>query len=118
MSKPSRKVRDTVIQRDRDRCVRCGRYVPGYPGSIHHRTPRMMGGTRDPRVNRPSNLVLLCGTGTTGCHGWVESHRDEAKDAGLLIPWWQTPSEVPIRYRDRNVFLDDDGGVTDATVTQ
>lgn len=45
----------------------------------------MMGGTRDPRINDPRNLVALCGSGTTGCHGWIESHRELALAQGWLI---------------------------------
>jgi hypothetical protein len=44
-----------------------------------------MGGTTDRRINDPRNLVRLCGTGTTGCHGWVESHRAFARHEGWLL---------------------------------
>lgn len=44
-----------------------------------------MGGTSDVRINDPRNLIRLCGTGTTGCHGWVESHRTEALRTGWLV---------------------------------
>lgn len=44
-----------------------------------------MGGTTDPRINDPRNLILLCGSGTTGCHGWVESNRRTAQRLGYLI---------------------------------
>lgn len=74
-----------VAQRDGHYCVRCSRSILNYPSSRHHRRPRMMGGTRDPRINDPRNLVSLCGSGTTGCHGWIESHRDQARAAGWLL---------------------------------
>lgn len=44
-----------------------------------------MGGSRDPRTNDPRNLVLLCGSGVTGCHGEVESNRTRARDEGWLV---------------------------------
>lgn len=104
---PNPEVRQAVVDRDKHRCARCGRQLPGYPASIHHRTPRGMGGTRDPKVNKASNLLLLCGTGTTGCHGWVESHRKEATERGFLVPWWQDPAEVPVNYWDGKRYLGD-----------
>lgn len=47
--------------------------------NIHHRQPRPVG------PNTMENLVHLCGSGTTGCHGWVEHNRPKAKDLGLLV---------------------------------
>lgn len=44
-----------------------------------------MGGTRWPGINLPSNLLTLCGSGTTGCHGWVEHHPTWAKAHGWSI---------------------------------
>lgn len=38
--------------------------------TLHHLVPRSLGGD-----DVPNNLVPLCGSGTTGCHGDVE-HRD------------------------------------------
>lgn len=43
-----------------DECAACGRP----PGSAHHVIPR---GERGDDV--PENIVLLCGSGNTGCHG-------------------------------------------------
>lgn len=83
----------------------CG--VPTW--QIHHRKPRGMGGTRDPLVNSPSNLVLLCGSGTEGCHGWVESHRTEAREAGWLVSQHADPRYQPIDHEGRLTFLTEDG---------
>jgi hypothetical protein len=47
-----------------------------------------MGGTRDPLAGHPSNIVLLCGSGTTGCHGWIEDHREDALETGWLLYQW------------------------------
>ena len=75
--------RDLVYQRDGQSCVRCGVYANG--GSIHHRKARGMGGTRNPLIDMPAALLLLCGSGTTGCHGWVESHRTKSLGQGFLL---------------------------------
>ena len=48
--------------------------------SRHHRLPRSHGGTSD-----LSNLAYLCGTGTTGCHGFIEHNRREAYARGFLL---------------------------------
>lgn len=79
------KTRELVRVRDGHNCARCCRSILNYPSSIHHRHPRRMGGSRDPRINDPRNLVRICGTGTTGCHGEVESYRSAAMEAGWLL---------------------------------
>lgn len=57
-----------------------------------------MGGTSDPNIHDPANLVVLCGSGTTGCHGWVESHRERAIEQGWLVPRRdpRQPGDVPV----------------------
>lgn len=79
------KVRGEVVERDNYCCRRCGVSVIGIRSSVHHRLPRRMGGTKDPRSNDPRNLVLLCGSGVEGCHGDVESDRAQAYEQGWLI---------------------------------
>lgn len=106
----TREVRELVVERDGRRCVCCGAWVPGMPGSIHHRTPRGMGGTRDPKVNLPANLLLLCGSGTTGCHGWVEANRERARELGYLVSWWEHASDIPVVYWDGVSYLLDQTG--------
>jgi hypothetical protein len=76
-----------VDERDQRCCARCGVYVDG--GSRHHRQLRRFGD------HSAANLVLLCGSGTTGCHGWVHSHPHESYLAGWLIHSWHDPAEVP-----------------------
>lgn len=44
-----------------------------------------MGGSRWPGINAPANLLTLCGSGTTGCHGWVEHHPEWAKAHGWSV---------------------------------
>ena len=87
-----------------------GRTTPIAAYSIHHRQPRGMGGTDDPAANSPANLLLLCGTGTTGCHGLVETQRALAVEHGWLVPHSTDPASVPVLlfFGDR-VYLTTDG---------
>jgi len=89
--------------RDEESCVRCGQGLRwedrGHGWSMHHRRPRGMGGSKDPALALPSNALTLCESGTTGCHGWVETHRDEALEAGLLVSKWDDPGDIPVLYR-------------------
>lgn len=91
-----------IVDRDQGTCARCGAGVDpsrrGVGWSIHHRRPRGMGGSRDPQVSSPVNGVVLCGSGTTGCHGWVEANREDARLMGWLVPQWRNPAEVPVRH--------------------
>jgi len=105
-----------IVARDNAACARCGRgidlHARGVAWSIHHRRPRGMGGSRNAAVNATTNGVVLCGSGTTGCHGWVEAHRDEARFHGWLVPQWRDPAEVPVRhYRAGWAWLTTDGWV-------
>lgn len=100
---------EAVHARSQKRCERCGTHS-AYRWSLHHRKPRGMGGSRDPMINSPANILFLCGSGTEGCHGWVESNRSEAFTDGLLVYRIDDPSEIPVRLRYGTVFLDDEGG--------
>ncbi|MEV7013469.1 HNH endonuclease signature motif containing protein [Streptosporangium sp. NPDC051022] len=87
---PSAKVRAQVEARDTV-CVRCGALVPRDEDSIHHRIPRGRGGG-----NAVENLLLLCGSGTTGCHGWTETNRAAAYRLGFLVRTGIDPLDVPV----------------------
>lgn len=104
-------VRALVRQRDGHRCLRCDRSILDSPASIHHRVPRRMGGTSDPRSDDPRNLVTLCGTGTTGCHGWVESNRNEARESGWLLRDYSGLDDAMYTPDRVLVMLDEDGGI-------
>lgn len=81
------------------------------PHSFHHRQPRGAGGTRRPDVNAAFNLLLLCGTGTTGCHGRIESRRTEAYTAGWLVRTGLDPANTPttVWWSPRPLLLTTDG---------
>lgn len=89
--KPTKAVVALVIDREFGRCAVCYNHINATPEtrgvawSIHHRCPRAAGGTSRVWVNEPANLLLVCGSGTSGCHGWIESNRATARQQGLLI---------------------------------
>lgn len=93
-----------------------GQVTPLAAYSIHHRQPRGMGGTSDPAANSATNLLLLCGTGTSGCHGLVESQRALAVGHGWLVPRPTDPATVPVLlfFGDR-VYLTSDGTYKEAS---
>lgn len=62
-----------------------------------------MGGSLEDKINQAANLIVLCGTGTTGCHGWIESHRQEGRETGMLLYRIDDPEQIP--------FTDIDGVV-------
>lgn len=83
-----------VMDRAGYRCERCGSSDHPQGFSKHHRLPRRMGGSRNPSLHKPANLIFLCGSGTSGCHGWVESHREEAREIGYLLYEIENAEEV------------------------
>ena len=100
MSGVSVDTRSTVIGRAGYRCEKClGPLSDGM--SVHHRRPRGMGGSKSAALHNPENLLALCGSGTTGCHGWVESNREVAYARGLLLRTGRPAHTTP--------YLDDRG---------
>lgn len=103
MTGPTAAVRRQVAARDEGRCVCCGAFVVD-PESMHahaqwsiqHRKARGMGGTKDPQVNDPVNLLVLCGSGTTGCHGRVETNRVWGREQGFAVSKWADPAVIPV----------------------
>lgn len=98
---PTPAQRHLVVDRAAGCCELCGRILhDGYEWlethSFHHRQPRGAGGTSRPEVNSPANVLLLCGTGTEGCHGFVEAHRRSAEQEGWLVRHGLDPADVPV----------------------
>ena len=113
----SAKTRRLVHERDRFTCRRCG----VYGNNIHHRIGRGMGGTKREDVNSLAALVTLCGSGTTGCHGWITEHPEEAYRLGWSIRRSEPdPAEsIPLVDKYGQFFwLTEDGGVIYAETTQ
>ncbi|KAB2806970.1 HNH endonuclease [Pimelobacter simplex] len=117
---PTREQRAIVLDRARGCCEMCGGrlHVAGRGWvarhAIHHRQPRQMGGTSRPEINSPANLLLICDDGTERtCHRWVESHRAEAYELGLLVRASADPASVPVLLEggDRYLLTADGGRV-------
>lgn len=107
---PDRDTRAKVMERDDWRCANCGEPVvwPNY--SLQHRLARGSGGTSDPRINSPINLILLCGSATTLCHGKAESRDPEMRRKGFWLEHSQRPWLEPVTHKlHGRVYLLDDG---------
>lgn len=105
----SKETRRLLHERSGHCCEICGRWA----NNAHHRKNRSQGGE-----DTLSNLLLLCGSGTTGCHGYVtarfkNSHLWPAvpREKGWTVWPSSEPKEVPVEYRGQLVALDDDGHV-------
>lgn len=89
----------------------CEIVIPGiclrYANNAHHRKNQGQGGD-----DRLSNLLLACGSGTTGCHGWVTEHPGISKrEKGWSIWRSDFALDVPVLYRGQWARLSDDGHV-------
>lgn len=101
---------DLVLDRDQHSCVLCGGGVGDRRGtdySIHHRLLRSQGVN-----NSPSNLITLCGSGTTECHGAVHAKPKWARSfGGWLLRSTDNPAVYPvlIERASRWVLLTNNG---------
>lgn len=106
----TRATRSALHERALHCCEICG--VHG-ANNAHHRVNQSQGG-RDTL----GNLLLVCGSGTTGCHGGITTHPSLARAAGYTVPSTFEPCDVPVRRWSRftgqheTVLLDDRGGIT------
>lgn len=107
-------VRHAFYEREGERCFVCRRPLRwedrGMGWSAHHRKPRGSGGTSDVRIASITNCLIVCGSGTTGCHGRIERNREVALRIGLLIPRNATtnefaPAAVRVRRLDGSWWL-------------
>jgi hypothetical protein len=116
MSQPTRKTCNLVDERDGCCCVRCGKSL--YSALTFSRHHRLMRSHAFPGLHGTSNLILLCGSGTTGCHGWVHAHPSESYRNGWLVRSTNYPDEMPVMdHRHGWVLLDDEGHWTPADET-
>lgn len=97
---PDRSVRELVDERDDWTCASCGNSVWGRPFSRQHRVARGMGGTSDPARNRPSNIVVLCGSATSpgGCHLACEKREAFMYELGFWRWQHEDPAKVPVAH--------------------
>ena len=99
-----------VYSRDGHRCQRCGISIVDNPSSTHHRKLKGMGGSA--LLESPDNLIRMCGSGTTGCHGWAHGNVSEARALGFIVGRLQTPADVPVKTHHGWMLLDPTGGKT------
>jgi hypothetical protein len=104
---------DIATGRDQNTCQRCLRDCGRGAISRDHRKGRGIG------LTVASNLQVLGGTGTTGCHGWKTANPSTALAEGWSVPGWADPANWPAtRYlltaygtmRPAFVLYDDRGG--------
>lgn len=100
-----RNTRKVVKARSNGLCEVCGR---AEGANMHHRKNRSQGGPWT-----PENILHLCGSGTTGCHGSITENVRVARERGWSILSTQDPAEVPVFLAGLGfVFLLDDGTTT------
>jgi hypothetical protein len=102
-----REARRIVRERSGGICEVCG---IAYATNFHDRKNRSQGGKRE-----PANGLDVCGSGTTGCHGFITGHPKLSYENGWSVRSGGNPAEVPVRLpRHGWVLLDQVGGYTPA----
>lgn len=86
---PTPAVRQAVYARDMTRCVRCGSAVTL---TVQHRVNRAMGGSSDPAINSPANLLTAC----QACNMAFEARPTEAYRFGWKVRRPTDPATVPV----------------------
>lgn len=111
--------RAVIWHRAQGCCEVCGYRLPEVGWNAHHRRGRGMGGTS--LVQSVADGLAVCGSGTTGCHGWIEDHFTWAWERGYkvrrngLLP----PHLWPVLHaRHGWVLLGHDGSVEPAVLTE
>lgn len=79
--------RRVVRERAAGKCELCRRQATNWA----HRVGRGQGG-----LWTPSNGILLCGSGTTGCHGWTTHERNHARVGGWIVDSGEHPADVRV----------------------
>lgn len=104
---PTPSVRLDVMSRNGSYCLRCNTQAGE---QIHHRKPRGMGGTRDPKINDHTNLVFIC----QECHQHIESHRTDSYREGWLVARNASPAEQYLIDTNRRMIMLLPGGDMEA----
>jgi hypothetical protein len=110
------KTRAALHERAQDCCERCG--VHGATNA-HHRRNQSQGGH-----DGLSNLMLLCGSGTTGCHGFVTTEPAIARRLGWNVRRISDPADIEVWRFDLTlgvrvpVKLDDDGNIHPSSIAE
>jgi 5-methylcytosine-specific restriction endonuclease McrA len=108
---PDKNTRALTLERDDWTCAACGNPIVGSDYSLQHRIARGDGGSSDPAINSPANLITLCGNALTKCHGKAESRDREMQRNGFWLEHWQKPAFEPVKHAVHGwVLLREDGG--------
>jgi hypothetical protein len=115
MSQPSKHTCDLVDARDEARCVRCGKSL--YNALTFSRHHRRMRSHPFPGLHEASNVIDVCGSGSTFCHGWIHEHPREAMANGWLVSGFEDhPETVPVLTAQHGwALLGNDGNWTPTT---
>jgi hypothetical protein len=98
-----RLARRIVRERSGGICEVC---AVAYATNFHHRKNRSQGGGWC-----PSNGLDVCGSGTTGCHGFITAHPKLSYEYGYSVRMGLTdPAQVPVRLAGRGWTLLDPAG--------
>lgn len=95
-----RSTRQAVPNRSDGRCEFC---CAARATNMHHRKKVSQGG-----LWTPSNILHVCGSGTTGCHGYFEEHPRIAYRLGVSVKRDQKPELVPVQTANGLLWLSDD----------
>lgn len=99
---PDDETRALLLARAGYRCEACGQGIRGPLGySCQHRIPRGMGGTDRVWINSPVNLLVMCGSALSGCHGLAERRDTMMNLRGFWLKSGQTPADTPVQLFDR-----------------
>jgi hypothetical protein len=102
-------ISDTTKQIVRDRSAGICEVCQAAPATnFHHRRARGMGGTRRP-IHGPDWVLHLCGSGTTGCHGYIETHPEVSYARGWKLRGTRDPSIAPVQLCGQWYILLPDG---------
>lgn len=92
-----RKARAILYERSGHVCEMCGR---ARATNAHHRRNRSQGGRWS-----PENLLHVCGTGATKCHGLITCNPAIAKERGWSVSAYADPAETPVWLANRGWHL-------------
>lgn len=110
-SRGERQARRLVRERSGGICEVCS---AARATNFQHRKGRSQGGRWT-----ASNGLDVCGSGTTGCHGYIHAHPDEACVKGWTVKSWDDERAVPVDLPAFGpVLLNDEGGWTAVEVAR
>ncbi len=104
-----RECRRIVRLRSEGDCeVRIKGFCLGRATNFQHRKNRSQGG-----LWLPSNGLDVCGSGTTGCHGWIHANPEKAYASGWSVKSTKDPATTWFRHPMYGRVMPDDEGEFD-----